>query len=82
MAMKINTSNTNNAEVDDLEWQAIYKGCRYTQERFLYAELHIKEKMTPSEAREYMDKNSHYREIVFNIESSIKHSKEVANKEV
>lgn len=67
---------------EDLEWQAIYKSCRCTQERLLYAELRIKEKMTPSEAREYMNKNLHYREIVFNVESSIKHSKEVANKEV
>lgn len=67
---------------EDLEWQAIYNSCRCTQERLLYAELRIKEKMTPSEAREYMNKNLHYREIVFNVESSIKHSKEVANKEV
>lgn len=67
---------------EDLEWQAIYNSCRCTQERLLYAELRIKEKMTPSEAREYMNKNLHYREIVFNVESSIKHSKEAANKEV
>lgn len=67
---------------EDLEWQAIYNSCRCAQERFLYAELRIKEKMTPSEAREYMNKNLHYKEIVFNVESSIKHSKEVANKEV
>lgn len=67
---------------EDLEWQAIYNSCRCTQERLLYAELRIKEKMTPSEAREYMNKNLHYREIVFNVESSIKHSKEVVNKEV
>ena len=67
---------------EDLEWQAIYKGCRCAQERFLYAELRIKGKMTPSEAKEYMSKNLHYRGIIFNVESSIKHSKEVVNKEV
>ena len=67
---------------EDLKWQAIYKICRCTQERLLYAELRIKEKMTPSEAKEYMSRNFHDREIVFNVESSIKHSKEVANKEV
>ena len=55
---------------EDLEWQAIYNSCRCTQERLLYAELRIKEKMTPSEAREYMNKNLHYREIVCDIKPS------------
>ena len=67
---------------EDLEWQAIYNSCRCAQERFLYAELRIKGKMTPSEAKEYMSRNFHDREIVFNVELSIKHSKEVVNKEV
>lgn len=87
MAMKIYTNtNTNNTTTtiitEDLEWQAIYNSCRCAQERFLYAELRIKGKMTPSEAKEYMSRNFHDREIVFNVESSIKHSKEVVNKEV
>lgn len=62
---------------EDLEWQAIYDSCRCTQERFLYAELRIKEKMTPSEAREYMNKNFHNREIVCDIKPSQAVSKEV-----
>lgn len=67
---------------EDLKWQAIYDSCRCTQERFLYAELRVKEGKTADEAKEYMSKNFHYKEIVFNVESSIKHSKEVVNKEV
>ena len=67
---------------EDLKWQAIYDSCRCTQERFLYAELRVKGGKTADEAKEYMSKNFHDREIVFNVESSIKYSKEVANKEV
>lgn len=67
---------------EDLEWQAIYNSCRCAQERFLYAELRIKEKMTPSEAKEYMSRNFHDREIVFNVESSKRQPKELSVKEV
>ena len=82
MAVKIYTNNTNNAAAEDLKWQAIYDSCRCAQERFLYAELRVKGGKTADEAKEYMSKNFHDREIVFNVESSIKHSKEVVNKEV
>lgn len=38
--------------------------------------------MTPSEAKEYMSRNFHDREIVFNVESSKKQPKELSVKEV
>ena len=75
MAMKIytntTTNNTTTATIsEDLKWQAIYKSCRCAQERFLYAELRVKSGKTADEAKEYMSKNFHDREIVYDIKPS------------
>lgn len=83
MAIKIYTNTTNNnttATTEDLKWQAIYDSCRCTQERFLYAELRIKGGKTADEAKEYMSKNFHYKEIICDIKPSQGVSvKEVSN---
>ena len=55
---------------EDLKWQAIYDSCRCTQERFLYAELRVKGGKTADEAKEYMNKNFHDREIICDIKPS------------
>lgn len=67
---------------EDLKWQAIYKSCRCTQERFLYAELRVKGGKTADEAKEYMSKNFHYGEMISNIKSSKRQPKELSVKEV
>ena len=75
MAMKIytntTTNNTTTATIsEDLKWQALYDSCRCAQERFLYAELRVKGEKTADEAKEYMSKNFHDREIVCDIKPS------------
>ena len=75
MAMKIytntTTNNTTTATIsEDLKWQALYDSCRGAQERFLYAELRVKGGKTADEAKEYMSKNFHDREIVCDIKPS------------
>ena len=82
MAVKIYTNNTNNTATtatisEDLKWQALYDSCRCAQERFLYAELRVKGGKTADEAKEYMSKNFHDREIVCDIKPSQAVSKEV-----
>lgn len=85
MAMKIYTNTTTNntttaTTTEDLKWQALYDSCRCAQERFLYAELRVKGGKTADEAKEYMSKNSHNREIICDIKPSQRISvKEVSN---
>ena len=67
---------------EDLKWQAIYKNCRCTQERFLYADLRVKGGKTADEAKEYMSKNFYYGEMISNIKSSKRQPKELSVKEV
>ena len=73
MAMKIYTNTTTNnttTTTEDLKWQALYDSCRCAQKRFLYAELRVKGGKTADEAKEYMSKNFHDREIVCDIKPS------------
>lgn len=66
---------------EDLEWQAIYKDCRCTQEAIGYAWCRL-HGMTIEEAKQTMNKEFHYGEMICNIKSSKRQPKELSVKEV
>lgn len=66
---------------EDLEWQAIYNSCRCTQEAIGYAWCRL-HGMTIEEAKQTMNKEFHYGEMICNIKSSKRQPKELSVKEV
>lgn len=66
---------------EDLKWQEIYKSCRCTQEAIGYAWCRL-HGMSTEEAKQTMNKEFHYGEVICDIKPSVRQPKELSVKEV